>query len=79
MKVTLTQKFDPLGVFISILNTRLISETFIKQIPLCGIILKNTSVTTYHCRPLVKTAYQSFFILFLNQNICCGYSKESSQ
>ena len=31
------------------------------------------------CSPLVKRAYQIFFFLFLNQNICCGYSKEPSQ
>ena len=30
-------------------------------------------------RPLVKSAYQKIFFLFLNQNICCGYSKEPSQ
>ena len=47
MKVILTQQIDPLGVFISVLNTRLISVSFIKLIPLCGIIFKNTSVTNY--------------------------------
>ena len=32
------------------------------------------------CRPLVKSAYLKInFFLFLNQNICCGYSKELSQ
>ena len=30
-------------------------------------------------RPIVKTAYSKLFFLFLNQNICCGYSKEPSQ
>ena len=30
-------------------------------------------------RPLVKSAYQKIFFLFLNQNLCCGYSKELSQ
>ena len=30
-------------------------------------------------RPLVKSAYQKIIFLFLNQNICCGYSKELSQ
>ena len=30
-------------------------------------------------RPLVKSAYQKLTFLFLNQNICCGYSKEPSQ
>ena len=25
------------------------------------------------------TVHNSFFFLFLNQNICCGYSKEPSQ
>ena len=29
-------------------------------------------------RPLVKTAYQKRIFLFLNQNICCGYTKEPS-
>ena len=29
--------------------------------------------------PLVKSAYQKIIFLFLNQNICCGYSKEPSQ
>ena len=31
--------------------------------------------------PLVtcKSALLKFFFLFLNQNICCGYSKEPSQ
>ena len=29
--------------------------------------------------PKVKSAYQNFFFLFLNQNICCGYSKKPSQ
>ena len=28
---------------------------------------------------LVENAYQKLFFLFLNQNICCGYSKEVSQ
>ena len=27
-------------------------------------------------RPLVKSAYQKIIYLFLNQNICCGCSKE---
>ena len=30
-------------------------------------------------RPLVKRVYQKIIFLFLNQNICCGYSKEPSQ
>ena len=30
------------------------------------------------CSDVVKSAYQKM-ILFLNQNICCGYSKELSQ
>ena len=38
----------------------------------------NNCIATY--RPLVKSAYQiNVFFLFLNQNICCGYSKELSQ
>ena len=32
-----------------------------------------------HGKPLVKSAYQKIIFLFLNQNICCGYSKEPSQ
>ena len=28
---------------------------------------------------LVKSVYQKLIFLFLNQNICCGYSKEPSQ
>ena len=28
---------------------------------------------------LVKSAYQNIIFLFLNLNICCGYSKEPSQ
>ena len=28
---------------------------------------------------LVKSAYTKIIILFLNQSICCGYSKEPSQ
>ena len=30
-------------------------------------------------RTLVKSAYPKIIFLFLNQNICCGYSKERSQ
>ena len=30
-------------------------------------------------RSLVKSAYQKIILLFLKQNICCGYSKELSQ
>ena len=30
-------------------------------------------------RPLVKKYVQKYFFLFLDQNICCGYSKEPSQ
>ena len=30
-------------------------------------------------RPLLKSAVQKIIFLFLNQNICCGYSKETSQ
>ena len=30
-------------------------------------------------RTLVKRAYPKIIFLFLNQNICCGYSKEPSQ
>ena len=30
-------------------------------------------------RHLVKIAYQKIIFLFLNQNICCGNSKEQSQ
>ena len=30
-------------------------------------------------RPLVKHAYQIFFFVFINQNVCCGYAKEPSQ
>ena len=30
-------------------------------------------------RPLVKSVYQKIFFLFLNQNVCYGYSKELSQ
>ena len=26
--------------------------------------------------PLVKSAYQKLIFLFLNQNICCGYSNK---
>ena len=33
----------------------------------------------YMTRTLVKSAHPNFFFLFLNQNICCGYSKETSQ
>ena len=33
----------------------------------------------YIARPLVKSAYQKLFFLFLNQTICCEYSKEPSQ
>ena len=29
--------------------------------------------------PLVKSVYQKIIFLFLNQNICCGHSKEPSQ
>ena len=28
---------------------------------------------------LAKIVYQKIIFLFLNQNICCGYSKESSE
>ena len=38
--------------------------------------LVNDSVTS----PFrVKSVYQKIFFFFLNQNICCGYSKEPSQ
>ena len=30
-------------------------------------------------RSFVKSAYQKIIFLFLNQNICCGYSQEPSQ
>ena len=30
-------------------------------------------------RPPDKSAYQKIILLFLNQNICCGYSKEPSR
>ena len=30
-------------------------------------------------RPLVMSGYQKITFLFLNQSICCGYSKEPSQ
>ena len=30
-------------------------------------------------RTFVKIAYRKFNFLFLNQNICCGHSKEPSQ
>ena len=30
-------------------------------------------------RPPDKSAYQKIIVLFLNQNICCGYSKEPSR
>ena len=30
-------------------------------------------------RPLAKSAYQKIILLFLNQNISCEYSKETSQ
>ena len=30
-------------------------------------------------RPLVKSVYQKIIFLFLNQYICCEYSKEPSQ
>ena len=30
-------------------------------------------------RPLVKSVHQKNIFLFLNQNICCEYSKEPSQ
>ena len=32
-----------------------------------------------HYRPPDKSAYWKIIFLFLNQNICCGYSKEPSQ
>ena len=32
-----------------------------------------------HDRPLVMSGYQKIIFLFLNQNICCGYSTETSQ
>ena len=30
-------------------------------------------------RQLIKSAYQKLDFLFLNQNMCCGYSKDPSQ
>ena len=42
--------------------------------------LKARWICQHECfRPLVKSAYQKMFFLFLNQNICGGYSKEPSQ
>ena len=40
--------------------------------------LKNQKKISIY-RTLVKSAYQQLIFLFLNQNICCGYSKGSSQ
>ena len=43
------------------------------------IMVGITYMYIQHYRTLVKTALQKFIFLFLNQNICCGYSKEPSQ
>ena len=37
------------------------------------------ALSIYQIKPLVKSVYQKNNFLFLNQNICCGYSKELSQ
>ena len=49
-------------------------------ISLCTANLSEPSLVAdaISTRALVKSAYQNFFYLFLNQNICCGYSKEPS-
>ena len=39
----------------------------------------NTDFLSITYRTLDKRAYQKIIFLFLNQNICCGYSKEPSQ
>ena len=65
------------GVYISIKSTK------IKFIPILpkqmAAIQIFQSVIPDMVRPLVKSAYQKNYFLFLNQNICCGYSKEPSQ
>ena len=42
-------------------------------------VLAALTVSFTHYRPLVKSGYQTIIFFFLNQNICCGYSKIPSQ
>ena len=47
----------------------------------CHIVgnLMSQLICILFVRTYVKSAYQKVIFLFLNQNICCGYSKEPSQ
>ena len=40
---------------------------------------KKTLIYTHLLPYWIKSAWENIFLLFLNQNICCGYSKEPSQ
>ena len=42
-------------------------------------VTSNIKSKAIYPMPLDKSAYQKIIFLFLNQNICCGYSKEPSQ
>ena len=55
---------------------RIASHTF----AVCNLIQLAAKPSREHVTiwTLVKSAYQKIFFLFLNQNICCGYSKEPS-
>ena len=42
------------------------------------VLNTNLSIGLNNIRPLVESVYQQIILLFLNQNICCVYSKEPS-
>ena len=57
-----------------------------KKVKLSVKILENKMLTVDNSkdidtviRQLIKSAYQKLDFLFLNQNMCCGYSKDLSQ
>ena len=45
----------------------------------CDIVQSSAIVRSNHARPRDKSGNRKLFFLFLNQNICCGYSKEPSR
>ena len=49
-----------------------------------GAMMSNTDILPFNIMskrfsPLVESVYQEIIYLFLNQNVCCGCSKEPSQ
>ena len=50
-----------------------------QQVKLAKLLCAPKTVMHGPNRPSVKSVYQKLIFLCLNQNICCGYSKEPSQ